>query len=173
MKLILCLLYLMLLVSLSGCFKPSTSPPKTAESSAPKATVEEATPRETINQKTQNVIKLEEALANGAIIAPTNVEASDPISASQGAYRTSIGKLAVMAVNQTIQIRDAQSIKDPKPLSYEEFTTEILKKDQPDGLHFAMLPYYQEYAWDTAGQTLVVVEFPARKEKRREELDNN
>ena len=172
MKSIRALAFLVLSIPCVGCFQ-STGAPKTAESSAADATLEEATPRETLNKKTQNVLDLNAALADGGILAPTEIEASDPISASQGAYRSSVAKLGAMAVHQTIQIRNAQSINDPKPLSFDEFTKEILRKDQPDGLSFAMLPYYQEYAWDTAGQKLVVVEFPARKEKRREVLDNN
>jgi len=163
---------LVLTIPLVGCFQ-STGAPKTADVSSPDATTEEATPRKTLNETTQNVLQLDVALAEGAILAPTDATASDPISASQDAYRTSVGKLAAMSVLQTINIRNAQSINDPKPLKYEDFMKEIVKPEQPDGLRFAMLPYYQEYAWDLAGQKLVVVEFPARKEKRREQLDNN
>jgi len=172
MKLIYTLSFLLLSVPAVGCFRP-TGASKTADSASPEATAEEATPRKILNETTQDVLKLEDAVADGAILAATKVTASDPFSASTGAYKTEIAKLAAMSVHQTIQIRNAQSIKDPKPLTYEEFMKEIIKKEQPDGLRFAKLPYHQEYAWDVVGQKLVAVEFPARKEKRREELDNN
>ena len=74
-----------------------------------------------------------------------------------------------MAVDKAIQIRNAQSIQDPKPLSYKVFMEEIIKKGGPDGIRLAMLPYYQEYAWDEVNQQLVVVDFPARKEEREKQ----
>jgi hypothetical protein len=48
---------------------------------------------------------------------------------------------------------------------------EIIKKDQAEGIKLAMLPYYQEYAWDEADQKLVVVEFPARKKAYQKNFD--
>ncbi len=119
--------------------------------------------RETIGKKTQNVLKLQDELANGAVLASTEISVSDPLTQSAEAYRTSVGKIGAMAVQQAIQIRNAQSIMDPKPLTYDEFMTEIIKKDQPDGIQLAQLPYYQEYAWDEANQKLVVIEYPQKK----------
>ena len=69
-------------------------------------------------------------------------------------------------MDKAIQIRNAQSIRDPLPLSHEVFLEEIIRKGRGDGIRLPMLPYYQEYAWDEPNQKLVVVDFPARKEER-------
>ncbi|MGV3483378.1 MAG: hypothetical protein ACO1RT_03040 [Planctomycetaceae bacterium] len=148
---------------------PQTEP---ADSSA-SVTPEEATPRTTLNKTTQVVLDLDKALADGAVLADTEIPVADPLTQSAAAYRTSVGKLGGMAVHQAIELRNAQSIQDPKPLSHEQFMAEIIKKDQPDGIRLAMLPYYQEYAWDVKEQKLVVVDFPARQAERRKQLDNN
>ncbi len=158
-----------------GCFQSNGQPQSSATSSSATSTVtpEESTPRETMNKTTQNVLDLQVALADGAVLAETKATGSDPLTQSAAAYRTSVGKLGAMAVHQAIQLRNAQSIKDPKPLKYTEFMAEIIKPEQPDGIQLSMLPYYQEYAWDEKEQKLVTIDFPARKEARREQLDNN
>ncbi len=127
---------------------------------------DEATPRKTVGETTQNVLDLEEAIAEGAVRAETSVTSSNPLTQSAEAYRTTVGKVGGMAVQQAIALRDAQSIQDPQPLSHEEFMEEIIQPDRPDGIQLPMLPYYQEYAWDEEEQELVVVDFPARKEAR-------
>jgi len=159
-------------VFLGGCFQVNEQA-KQSDPDAPSATAEEATPRETLNKTTQNVLDLEVALADGAELADTKVPVADPLSQSAAAYRTSVGKLGGMSVSHAIQLRNAQSIDDPKPLNYETFMAEIIKPGAPDGIRLAMLPYYQEYAWDANEQKLVVVDFPARKEARRNQLDSN
>jgi hypothetical protein len=127
--------------------------------------------RETIGKRTQEVLRLDEALQQGAVLADTTIPVADPLTQNAAAYRTTVGKLGGMAVDQAIQLRNAQSIQDPKPLTYDEFMNEIIKKGQPDGIMLAMLPYYQEYAWDEQNQKLVVVEFPERKAKMQEQMD--
>jgi len=163
-----------------GCFQATSKPTADVATSKPTAdvatsgaTAEEATPRETMNKTTQNVLNLDQAMTDGGVLAATNIPSADPLTQSAAAYRTTVGKIGAMAVHQAIQIRDAQSIKDPKPLSYDELMKEIIRNDQPDGIQLAMLPYYQEYAWDAKSQTLVVVDFPARKEERQKQLDGN
>lgn len=160
------------LLFLVGCFQ-TTTPPVVADSSATQVTAEEATPRTTMNKTTQVVLDLDAALADGGVLADTEVQVADPLTQSAAAYRTTVGKLGGMAVHQAIQLRNAQSIQDPKPLSHDQFMAEIIKKDQPDGIRLAMLPYYQEYAWDVKAQKLVVVDFPARQAERRKQLDAN
>ena len=145
----------------------SGSTPRT--SSTPGVTAEEATPRETIGKTTQNVLDLEQALSDGAVLASTKVETSNPLLASAEAYRTSVGKIGAMAVEKAIQMRNASSIREPKPLTYQVFMDEIIKTGKSDGIRLAMLPYYQEYAWDEKAQKLVVVDFPARKAEREKQ----
>ncbi len=109
---------------------------------------------------------LSDLLENGAVLAEATIPASDPLTQSAAAYRTTVVKIAAMRIEQEIQIRNAQNnVKDPKPLTYDEFLTEILKKGDPQGIQLPMLPYYQEYAWDEANQKLVVVEYPKKKEE--------
>lgn len=158
-----------ILLLAAGCFVPKEPQPEeaTANSGGNAAvTAEEATPRETINQTTQNVLALDEALASGGEQVDQGITSTNPLLQSAEAYRTSVAKVGAMAVHQAIQIRNAQSIADPKPLTHAEFMSEIIKPGQPDGIALAMLPYYQEYAWNEADQQLVVVSFPARIEER-------
>jgi hypothetical protein len=133
--------------------------PKKPVSTAPKLKT-----RETVGKTTFIVLKLSDALAKGGVLADMTVPISDPLTQDAAVYRTTVAKISAGNVKHTIDLRNASNIQDPKPLSYEELMAEIIKKDQPDGLPLSMLPYYQEYAWDEAGQKLVVVEFPKRKE---------
>lgn len=156
------------MLSVGGCM-PTTPSAEENISTTPGTTAEDATPRETIGKTTQNVLDLTAALADGGVLASTKVKASDPLSASAGAYRTTVGKLGVMSVEQSINIRDAQSIQDPKPLDHTTLMAEIIKPEKPDGIQLPMLPYYQEYAWDEPNQKLVVVDFPARQAEREKQ----
>lgn len=122
--------------------------------------------RKTIGEKTQDVRNLSVELNKGAVLASTEISVSDPLTQAAEAYRTSVGKIGGMAVERAIQMRNAMNImEDPKPLTYDEFMTEIIKKDQPDGIYLAELPYYQAYAWDEANQKLVVIDYPKIKEE--------
>jgi hypothetical protein len=159
---------LLLFVVSFGCMQ-STPKAEKADSSTLGVTAEEATPRETIGKTTQNVLALDQALSEGAVLASTKVESKNPLMVSAEAYRTSVGKIGGMGVEKAIQLRNAQSIRDPKPLTHEEFMAEIIKKGQSDGIHLPMLPYYQEYAWDQPNQKLVVLDFPARKAEREKQ----
>ncbi len=164
----------LLIPFVAGCFKPA---PKTAEAPPPAATPavsqDDATPRETIGKTTQNVLEFQKALADGGKLAETSVAPSDPLTQSAAVYRTQVGKLASITVEQAIQLRNAQSIQDPKPLTHDQLLKEVIRVGQPDGIQLPMLPYYQEYAWDAQQQKLVVVDFPARQEARQKELESN
>jgi hypothetical protein len=162
-------LLLGIVVLTGGCFSPK---PPSAENSADGGgvTASEATPRQTLNKTTQNVLKLDDALATGGVRDGGQVSSTNPLMQTADVYRTQVAKVGGMAVQQAIQLRNAQSIQDPKPLTHAQFMAEIIKPNQPDGIQLPMLPYYQEYAWDESAQALVVVNFPARideREKRR------
>ena len=175
MKILRGALLTLLLISVAGCL-PVSPKAKTAKSAAKSSTpgvaADEATPRETLNKKTQNVLDLNQALTDGGVLASTKVESTNPLLQSADAYRTSAAKIAAMAVEQAIQIRNAQSIQDPKPLSHAEFVSEIIKPGEPDGIQLPMLPYYQEYAWDEQDQKLVAVDFPARQAERDQQRNS-
>jgi len=153
----------------AGCFSPK--PPQAdsateAVADASGVTDEASTPRETLNKTTQNVLNHDEAIAAGGVRASGEVSATNPLLQTADVYRTQVAKIGAMAVQQAIQIRDAQSIQDPKPLNHAQLMAEIIKPGQPNGIQLPMLPYYQEYAWDESTQALVVVDFPARVEAR-------
>lgn len=152
-------------VLITGCMPNMNQGARTPAESDPVA-ADDSTPRTTIGETTQNVLDLREALAQGGERAETSVTAGNPLMQSAEAYRTTVAKIGGIAVQQAIAIRNAQSIQDPKPLSHRQFIEEIIQPDRPDGIRLAMLPYYQEYAWDEEAQALVVVDFPARKDAR-------
>ncbi|MAI34924.1 MAG: hypothetical protein CMM07_25060 [Rhodopirellula sp.] len=160
------------MVILVGCL-PSPSADRSSDkpkaSTTPGVTAEEATPRETIGKTTQKVLVLKDALEKGGVLATKEAGTSNPLLASAAAYRNSVATIGAMAVDKAIQIRNAQSIREPQPLTHEVFMSEIIKKGKSDGIRLPMLPYYQEYAWNQKTQKLVVVDFPARKEEREKQ----
>jgi hypothetical protein len=125
--------------------------------------------RETIGKTTQNVLKLDEALANGGVLAATTITNTDYLDVNAQAYRTSVAKIAGMRVDQDMRLYEAEHNEYPK--NYDEFMTFIIKKGNADGIQLPMLPYYQEYAYDEANKKLVTVEFPAKKEQFKKEQD--
>jgi hypothetical protein len=153
----LCCLLLVTMVPLlvvAGCDDPA--PKKSA-----------IKPRETIGKTTQNVLKLDEALKNGGILAATTITATDPLDVNAQAYRTQIGRISSMSIEHSMQLYEAEHGEYPK--NYDEFMSLIIKKGQPDGINLPLLPYYQEYAYDEPNRKLVVVEFPAKKEQFQKE----
>jgi hypothetical protein len=151
-----------------GCMPSSTST-TTNQSTTPGASAEEATPRETIGKTTTNVLDLQQAIKDGAVLAGTDTESSNPLLASAGAYRTTVAKIGSIAVQQKMQHRQASNIKQLKPMDLDAFMAEIIVPGGANGIRLPMLPYYQEYAWDEANQTLVTVDFPARKAEREKQ----
>lgn len=122
--------------------------------------------RATLRKTTQNVLELEKALADGGVAASMEIT-GEGLEVYSDAYRTSVGRMGVMAVDQKMQLYEAEFGK--KPEDYAEFMARIIGKDQPDGIQLPMLPYYQEWAYDPDKKTLVVIEFPAKKEQREQE----
>ena len=141
---------LSLLVTSVGCFKPTGS-------GTTEPTVQT---RKTIGKTTQNVLELEAARQAGGVPA-SMATTNSGIGVSADAYRTSVGTMAVLAVEQKMQMHRAQFGKLPE--NYERFMDDIIGPDKPDGLHLPMLPYYQEYAYDPTSHKLVVIEFPNKK----------
>jgi hypothetical protein len=122
--------------------------------------------RETLRKTTQNVLELEKALADGGVPASMEIT-GEGLQVYSDAYRTSVGQMGVMAVAQKMQFHEAEFGKKPK--DYAEFMAMIIGKGKPDGIQLPMLPYYQEWAYDPEQKTLVVIEFPAKKEQREKE----
>jgi len=137
-----------------GCSGPAEPPPAAVQT------------RQTLNKKTQNVLELSDALGQGGVRAEMSIK-SQGLGVAADAYRTSVGKLSVIAVEQKMALFQAEN--DRKPQDYAEFMARIIEPGKPDGLMLPMLPYYQEYAYDPDAKELVVVEFPAKKEQRQKE----
>ena len=154
----------------AGCVDPPGDPNATAspgsQSSTATSTGGPVQTRKTINQKTQNVMRMEEALAAGGVLAG-KPENDGGLGVIAGAYRSSVAKLGNIAVQQAMQFYNAEH--GEMPANYDEFMKWIIKPGQPDGIELAMLPYYQEYSYDEESRQLVVVEFPAKKEQREQE----
>jgi hypothetical protein len=149
---------------LLGCTLPWLTACGPTEPAAPKPAAIET--RKTIGKTTQNVLPLADALASGGVVAEMSIT-SGGLEAMSDAYRTSVGKLAQMAVEQRMQLHMAEH--GSTPATYEAFMAVIIGKGQPDGLQLPMLPYYQEYAFDPESRKLLVVEFPAKKAQREAE----
>ncbi|MEM1227911.1 MAG: hypothetical protein AAGJ40_19660 [Planctomycetota bacterium] len=154
------------LIALGGSFGCSRAVESVAVESASGVTAEEATPRKTLGKTTQKVLALEAAMADGGVLGDGPSDSGNPLMQSAGAYRKSVSNIASMQVTKAIQLRNAQSIKRPRPLTHQEFMNDIMQPGQPNGMRLPMLPYYQEYAWDQTAQELVVVSFPARQAER-------
>jgi hypothetical protein len=125
--------------------------------------------RDTLHKTTQNVYELKAELAKGAILADTEIQVADPLTQAADAYRTTVAKGAKMRVDMDMAAYELSNGEKPK--TYEEFMEVIIKKGKPDGIQLPMLPYYQEYAYDTDKKQLVVIEYPAKKKAMQEQSD--
>lgn len=123
--------------------------------------------RKTIGQTTQNVLPLADALAQGGQLAEMSITGGGLEAITSDAYRTSVGKIGILAVEHQMQLVEAEH--GPKPMGYDEFMGKVIGKGKPEGIQLPMLPYYQEWAYDPEAKKLVVVEFPLKKEQRQQE----
>jgi hypothetical protein len=151
----------------AGCGGSSgTTSTAKARGKAKGAASEEVAPRETVGKRTDTVLLLKDALADGGQVA----EAGGTVGPSGGylgtiakTYRRAAGEIGgLYPVNQAIQ---AHEILNGPLKDYAEFESLILKKGQADALTLPTLPYYQEYAYDEEGHKVVIVEFPKRREE--------
>ena len=142
---------LLLTATSTGCLEPTVS-------TTPKTTVQT---RKTIGKTTQNILELEAARQAGGVPASMAITSSG-IGVTADAYRTSVGTMAVLAVEQKMQMHRAHFGRLPE--TYESFMDRIIAPGKPEGLRLPMLPYYQEYAYDSTSHKLIVIEFPDRKD---------
>lgn len=167
-KILLALLAgLLVLIGLGGPgSKKKTPPPATTAAAATATDPPPVQTRQTLRKTTQNVMPLEQALAEGGVRANMSIQGQG-LEVAADAYRTSVGKLSVMAVEHKMRLFEAEN--DRKPENHAEFMERIIEKGKPDGIALPMLPYYQEYAYDPEAKELVVIEFPKKKEQRQRE----
>lgn len=125
--------------------------------------------RETINKKTQEVRDLKAELAKGGKTTDGKIHATDYITINADAYRTSVANIAKMKVKMDMDQYEA--LNGEKPKTYDEFMDVIIKKGKPDGIMLPMLPYYQEYGYDSDAKELVVIEYPEKKKAFDDQWD--
>src|SRR3954454_16491552 len=82
---LVCLALLLVIALPAGC---GAKPRKKRTAAVPKVKT-----RETLNKKTQVVLKLQDALAQGGVLAATTIPVADPLTQSAAGYRTSVGKI--------------------------------------------------------------------------------
>lgn len=123
-------------------------------------------PRKTLGTTTQTVVELSQAIAAGGVPAEMP-EVTAGLPAASDTYGISIGRMAVLSVEQKLKLHHAEHGSVPE--TYAEFMEKIIAPGKPTGLSLPMLPYYQEYAYDPDKKCLVVVEFPAKKQQRERE----
>lgn len=121
--------------------------------------------RETINQTTQDVRDLQPELAAGGVVTDGKIHSTDYLGVQADAYRTSVGNIAKMKIKMEM---DTYEVLNGPIKSYAEFMDLIIKKGKPDGIQLPMLPYYQEYGYDSEKRELVVIEYPEKKKKVEE-----
>ena len=154
----------LVLIGFSGPSGEKKAATPTATAPAPIQT------RQTLKKTTQNVLELSEALKQGGVRAEMSIK-SQGLEVAADAYRTSVGKLSIIAVDQKMNFFQAEN--DRKPKDYAEFMDRIIEPGKPDGINLPMLPYYQEYAFDPESKKLVVVEFPAKKAERERQTSGS
>jgi hypothetical protein len=150
---------------LAGC-APGALPKQAGNPGAQEAESAPVQTRKTLGKTTQNVLELSAALEDGAVLAEMTIQ-SGGLEIAAEAYRTQIGKAGTIAVQQKMNFYQAEHGELPK--TYGQFIAEIIGKGRPDGIQLPMLPYYQEWAYDTEARKLVVVEFPAKKQQRQKQ----
>ena len=125
--------------------------------------------REILRKTTQDVRNLKPELAKGGQVSDGKVHAKDYITLQSDVYKNAIGDIAQMKIKMDIDQYEA--LNGEKPKTYEEFMENIIKKGKPDGIQLPMLPYYQEYGYDSDAKKLVVIDYPAKKKALEEQQD--
>ena len=142
------------LLVLQGPEKPK--PPAQAEAPQPRPG------KKVVGRTTQKVLDLAAALAAGGELIDNDSEPEEGGLAAYGqAYRHSMATIGGLAVEQKLRLYRAEH--DEVPATHAEFMAKIIAPGTPDEVRLPALPHYQDYAFDPARKTLVVVEFPARK----------
>ncbi len=125
--------------------------------------------RETIGKTTQEVRDLKAEISKGGQVTDGKIHATDYITIQADAYRTTVAKIAKMRVQADINLYEAAN--DTKIKTYDEFMQFIIKKGLAEGIQLPMLPFYQEYGYDSDKAELVVIEYPAKKKEFDEQWD--
>ncbi|MFO0956511.1 MAG: hypothetical protein U0800_03480 [Isosphaeraceae bacterium] len=140
------------------------SPPSMPVAAAP--TPEESRPRDTLGKTTSDVRDAQAEQARGGVATTGKIASRDPIRIAGNAYVSIVGQSAVLNIKKAVDLFHAQN--DRYPADTKEFLEQII---QANNIRLPQLPYYQEYAYDAESHSLIVMEYPARKEARERELN--
>jgi hypothetical protein len=148
-----------LLVALSGCGNETSNQADTP----PRSTASEAVPPAVrsgsiIGKTTQEIRDAQTEESAGAQRVRPRVTGNDPITISGSAYVSIIGQAAQLQIKHAVDVFHALNGRYPKDTA--EFMQEVIKAN---GIRLPQLPSYQEYAYDAAEHSLVIVEYPDRK----------
>ena len=139
--------------------------PEQPKPPAPAAAPQPRPGKKLVGKTTQKVLDLAAALADGGVLVDNASEPEEGGLAAYGqAYRHSVATIGGLAVEQKLRLYRAEH--DEVPATHAEFMAKIIAPGTPDEVRLPALPHYQDYAFDPARKTLVVVEFPARKAAR-------
>jgi hypothetical protein len=157
----------LVLLAAAGCEEPrhvggarSSSPtaPSAADNAPPPEPPKPVSHGEILGKRTQDIRKAEPELEKGAVAASTKITAKDPITIVGNAYVTSVGRTALGNITHAIDLYHAENGR--YPANYDEFMTEIIKKNN---IALPVLPAYQEYGYDEKEHKLILLEYPDRK----------
>ena len=132
------------------------APPPAPAPAAP----DPAKPREILGKRTQDIRDVEKEKQAGGVVTPPRIVSKDPIRITGNAYVSIIGQASIGLIDQAVRFYQAETGEYPK--TTEEFMEKIIKANN---IALPKLPFYQEYAYDPAAHSLVIMEYPDRKEK--------
>ena len=128
------------------------------EAAAPPA--EPAKPRPILGRTTQDIRDASVEKKVGGVATPPRITAKDPIMMTGNAYVTIVGQSAILNIKHAIDLYQAETGEFPK--TYAEFKEKII---QANNIALPTLPFYQEYGYDAPTHSLVILEYPDRKEQ--------
>jgi hypothetical protein len=116
-------------------------------------------PRPILGKRTQDIRDVEaEKKAGGQVVQP-RITAKDPITLQGNAYVSIIGQAATLSIKQAVDLYQATNGEYPK--TKDEFMSQVIKANN---IALPTLPYYQEYGYDVPTHSLVIIEYPDRKQ---------
>ncbi len=129
------------------------SPPAPAPAPAP---VED---RGILGKRTQDIRDAKVESKAGGREASTKIIAKDPITLPGNAYVTMIGRTSQLQIEAAVKLYQGETGEYPKSL--DEFMEKIIR---PNNIALPKLPKYQDYAYDVDKHSLIIMEYPDRKE---------
>jgi hypothetical protein len=161
------------LAFVSGCDQP-TGPSRPRSRTTPVAVADEpappveqpappkpapVAPRPILGERTQDVRDMKKEQQAGGVVKAPRIVAKDPILLTGNAYVSIVSRTAQLQIQKTLDLYHATNGEYPK--TTEEFMEKIIKEGQ---VSLTKLPFYQEYGYDPATHSLVIIEYPDRKE---------